>query len=385
MQWIKIDPPGLYSVIVGMDPAADWLLGPGIDRYLPGKSEKTLIPCIMRFQDEEAINSLMVLLRSGAELYITPWYLNKSGFLRSPFGYFTALARKGFFDELATTQDGPYKILREADKVIKLCSPQDPSALPNLVPGEPYPEIIDPGIKPRIWDPDTVVIGIIDDGIAFAHERFRKGVHDTRIESFWHQDGNWDGVGVPFGKEIPKSQIDMLLQQCTVSGSVDEDCLYRRAGLIDFADDKQKSAARRGAHGTHVLDLAAGADMNKPVTTRPIIAVQLQSALTADTSGANLEDKLLEGIQYILERADDLAGVGHTLPVVINFSYGLIAGPHDGTTIIEKEFDNFIDARAGKLRIVLPAGNSHLSRCHAEVEFPGPGGGRCCALARSTR
>ncbi len=40
MQWIKIDPPGLYSVIVGMDPAADWLLGPGIDRYLPVSPRK---------------------------------------------------------------------------------------------------------------------------------------------------------------------------------------------------------------------------------------------------------------------------------------------------------------------------------------------------------
>lgn len=364
---------GRYGVIQGMDPAADWLLGPGIECYLPNDPENTLIPCIMRLQDDLGIRSLNELLKFGPEIYIAQSFAADWRAGR----YYTALCRKSFFDRLASDPEGPYRTLSSADKVIKLCSPQYPSALPELVADRPYPEVNDPGIGPQAggWPKDTVVVGIIDDGIAFAHERFRKGIHDTRVQCFWHQDGDWDAnfPTVSFGDEICKGDrpdgrfgIDRLLRECTVGGSVDEDMVYRRAGLIDFSDANHKAAARRAAHGTHVLDLAAGADMKESVTNRPIIAVQLQSAVTADTSGAGLEDKLLEGIKYILERAAALSGTGGTLPVVINFSYGLIAGSKDGRSIVETAFDDFI----GKgVRIVLPAGNSHLSRCYAGVRF----------------
>ena len=91
---------------------------------------------------------------------------------------------------------------------------------------------------------------------------------------------------------------------------MDEEEVYRRSGLLDFTRPEHKAVAWRSAHGTHVLDLAAGEDRattdeaaKARIASRPIIAVQLPVATTADTSGAGLEPHVLDGIEYILHRA----------------------------------------------------------------------------------
>jgi hypothetical protein len=222
----------------------------------------------------------------------------------------------------------------------------------------------------------TVVMGIIDDGIAFAHERFRKKAA-TRVEHWWLQDGPYlaGSTALPYGTELAKADIDALLKRCTRSGVVNEDELYQRAGLNDYRTDEHKSAAWCASHGTHVMDLACGFDSQAARDDRPIVCVQLPARVTADTSGANLCAFATAGIDYILNRADRIAqdrGV-RILPVVINLSYGTLGGPHDGTS----RFERFVDARiayrkarGSTLDVVLPAGNSHLSRCHAQVDFP---------------
>ena len=222
---------------------------------------------------------------------------------------------------------------------------------------------------------DPVVIGIIDDGLAFAHDRFRNGLA-SRVEYWWLQDGKYlpGPSNLLYGRELGKADIDALLLQCTSAGIVDEDELYQRAGLNDFTFDSYKSAAWGLSHGTHVMDLACGFDPQDGRNDRPIVCVQLPARVTADTSGADLRPYAAEAIDYILNCADRIAkarGVG-ILPVVINLSYGTIGGPHDGTSPFERFIDRRIaqrKARGSTLDVVIPAGNSHLSRCHARVEF----------------
>ena len=63
------------------------------------------------------------------------------------------------------------------------------------------------------------------------------------------------------------------------------------------------------------------------------------------------------------------------LPIVINLSYGLTAGPHDGTSLIEGDIEtlvaNVATGPTGNLTFVLPAGNAQLSRGHARVCWNG--------------
>ncbi|MBB4040389.1 hypothetical protein GGR34_002042 [Microvirga flocculans] len=227
--------------------------------------------------------------------------------------------------------------------------------------------------------PIPVVMGVIDDGIAFAHERFRSLVNGrwkSRVESWWLQDGAHQGStsSVPYGRELRKAEIDNLLDACNRAGHVDEDLLYRKAGLIDFRQAGHKSAAWRAAHGTHVMDLACGLVPYEPQAERPIVCVQLPTRVTAQTSGAALYPYALDAIAYILSCAEEISkerGYSH-LPVVINLSYGRLAGPHDGTLDLESAIDDIVDncAEHGiSLRVVLPSGNSYLYRCHSQVSF----------------
>lgn len=361
---------GRYNAIRGMDPSGDWLLGPALEDYLPNPQE-TLIPFIMSLNDEGGLNFFRE--RFGKP----PIYISeKSGESLEIGKPFPAFAPKSFFDTLAD-KDGEYAVLRSAGKEIKLCLPL-PFSQPAWKPGDPVRVLAAPRVEPPEggWPDGTVVMGIIDDGIGLAHERFRDAAGKSRVQCFWRQDGPNVSPTVDYGKEIFKLDslngdpgIDSLLAQSKVAGAVDEDTFYRLAGLIDFAESRHKTAAWRASHGTHVLDMAAGADPADNVTKRPIVCVQLDPALVEDTTLASVENTIMDGIDYILDRADAISTGGDPLPVVINLSFGNIAGPHDGTSVLEQFIENRLQAHPGRLRVVLPSGNSHLSRCYAGVQF----------------
>lgn len=215
------------------------------------------------------------------------------------------------------------------------------------------------------------IVAVIDDGLAFAHERFRFSNGYSRVKYFWNQDDHTN-AGSPsdygWGRELHQDEIDDLLDACRHDGLVDEDEFYRLAG--------QDLVARRAKHGTHVMDIACGHDPECADPKDPclpyIIAVQLPKWVTEETSGAFLTPKVYAAISYVLSRADEIASEEKTgpIPVVINLSYGTIAGPHDGTSQLELAIDQLVLSRNGLLRVVLPAGNHYLARCHAHVELP---------------
>src|SRR5262245_43644335 len=142
-------------------------------------------------------------------------------------------------------------------------------------------------------NPTPVVIGVIDDGIAFIHERFRIGA-EPRVANWWLQDGVYGGTG--YGLELDKAAIKGYLGRSTDAGTVDEDRFYLFAGLIDYARPDHKAAAWRRAHGTHVMDTASGYDAKDNRVDRPIVAVQLPTATTADTSGGSLSTYAVDAI-----------------------------------------------------------------------------------------
>jgi hypothetical protein len=381
MEWEEIGPDGGYSRIVGMDPNADWVLGPGLADFARG-SRDVLIPFIIAPLDETCATILAAYARAWSDEKETARILVPEFYEEiRPGRYIAAFAPPAFFDLIATSDDDQVARFRQAAKHVRLGLPLPDAAFSGRGPIEHFKALP----SPPVWEPEggwpeeTVVVGVIDDGIAFAHERFRDVDGGTRMQYFWRQDGRFELVEpstVPFGREIwksdlsPRPGIDSLLAANAAAGLVDEERLYRQAGLVDFTEPGHKAAAWRPAHGTHVLDVAAGFDPSAAPVDRPIVAVQLPVAATADTSGASLEFYVKIAVDYILDRARRLgAGRDTPLPVVINFSYGMLAGPHDGTSALERALDLAIADRNAPLRFVLPAGNGHLSRCHAEIEF----------------
>ena len=84
---------------------------------------------------------------------------------------------------------------------------------------------------------------------------------------------------------------------------LDEDELYRRAGLTDFRLPGHKSAAWRISHGAHVMDQACGYEQDDATGRTADLCVQLPIRVTADASGAHLLPYVHLALIYILLRA----------------------------------------------------------------------------------
>lgn len=279
-------------------------------------------------------------------------------YLRPPaglaqFSFCSATVSQAFFSRLAADP-----LLRKAIRRIELSLPIENYNAEDMATVAP----------PRTAA--GVVTGVIDDGIAFAHERFRAADGTTRVQFFWSQDARPPAGAVAYGREFLKAgvgprAIDAVMTASTHAGMVDEDRVYRVTRQLAAGDRGHKPVAWRIGHGTHVMDLAAGYDPRLAPADRPIIGVQLPVHATADTSGAHFGRYALDGLYYILQRSELLASAPP--PVVVNISYGFIAGPHDGSSIVEAAIDQIIALRPAPFAVVLPAGNSHLGRCHARV------------------
>ena len=215
----------------------------------------------------------------------------------------------------------------------------------------------------------AVVIGVIDDGLGLAHERFRHAAGgSTRIESTWVQSLTQVGI------EILASDIDAAVAASTHAGLVDESEVYRILGLADFGIATHKTMGRRVAHGTHVMDIAAGCDPGTAPANVPIVGVQLPEEVVRDTSGALLTPWAVWGMFYILTRALGLAPKVGGVPVVVNLSYGLFHGPHDGMSVFETAVDEIVRLwnaawPNARMCVVLPGGNNFLWRCHAKFNL----------------
>jgi hypothetical protein len=113
--------------------------------------------------------------------------------------------------------------------------------------------------------------------------------------------------------------------------------------------------AGRAAHGTHVMDIAAGG------MPGPIIAVQLPWKPFKDTSGSSLGVHILDGLHYIL------GAVGKVRPVVVTISDGAYAGPQHGASLLECAIDD-LKHEYKNLTIVIAAGNGREQKLHGSFE-----------------
>ncbi|MDO5631921.1 MAG: hypothetical protein Q4G22_08790 [Paracoccus sp. (in: a-proteobacteria)] len=217
----------------------------------------------------------------------------------------------------------------------------------------------------------AAIIAVIDDAIPFAHEMLRAGDH-SRVAAIWAQDARpGPGGDLPFGREWRGQGIDRLLAQLRNGSLPDEDSLYRAAGVLDYGRGLRPSAGYAGGHGAAVAMLAAGfAPDDTAGRDHPVIGVSLPSKLTEDSMGVSAPPYILAAILFVVLRARQLcrfteerhglASGTVRMPLVINISYGLTAGPRDGSSLLEQ----FMDALSrsgprdlGPIRFVLPMGN----------------------------
>ncbi len=196
-------------------------------------------------------------------------------------------------------------------------------------------------------DGSGVIIGIVDiEGCDFKHPNFIKD-NKTRLLYLWDQNetGHYRGPkpqNYTYGVEYTRDRINTAL-----------------ANPNPYYDLKYTPADK--AHGTHVMDIAAG---NSP--TNPGVAPGADLIFVHIGKPGNPNDEelktmgsskyLLDAVEYIFEKA---AG----RPAVVNISLAGNGGAHDGTSPIESDFDKLL--KTPGRAIVIAAGNSYNEKLHA--------------------
>lgn len=187
-----------------------------------------------------------------------------------------------------------------------------------------------------------VLVGVLDSGIDWRHDDFRKANGQTRIK--YLLDFSTPGLG-PYG------------------GS-----LYNEAFINDALNGiRTIPQADRNGHGTHVAGSAAG---NGRGTSNGVPAgTYAGAAPEADlifikSSGGDLGS--IPDLDVINAAAflDSIAGVLGQ-PYVLNLSLGSHEGAHDGTSLQEQALDNLIGPNKRGKAIVVSAGNEGQDDVHA--------------------
>ena len=229
------------------------------------------------------------------------------------------------------------------------------------------------------------LVAVIDDGIGFLNYRFRSGARTTRFEAVFLQTttavpaASGDGLGQEtyMGRVVERRDIQAMMD----FGPRPDRCeaeVMRAMNERLFGPAGHRSTDRHSAHGTAVLDIAAGADFGEPMAAVPLLGVQVPPLAVGQTSGRRLDNFVLAGIRWLIHRAlraIQADGIGQ--PLLINLSLAALAGPKDGSGFLEQavvyEIERFRRLSDDcPIRLVLAYGNSRLSRLVARADvLPG--------------
>ncbi|MEL7274179.1 MAG: hypothetical protein AAGK33_12160 [Pseudomonadota bacterium] len=216
-------------------------------------------------------------------------------------------------------------------------------------------------------DADAVV-AVIDDGIGFLNRRFTDAHFNTRFECVWLQSSaGVEGGSTRLGRELTRAEIQPLLARNSEAET------YREINRTLLAPLENRSTEFAFSHGTHVMDLAAGADPlfghgddEETVRNWPLMAVQLPPETVEDTSGLRMRTHVVAGVRWLLHRAT--TRFNSPPRMVINISLGALAGPKDGSGFLEYQIAREIEAYDGEAHVVYSYGNNYRSRQVAVFE-----------------
>ena len=179
-----------------------------------------------------------------------------------------------------------------------------------------------------------VLVAVIDSGITYWNEDFRKSDGTTRIRYLWDQ---------VLGQEYDETQINAAL----ATGS-----RQQALELVPSIDTT--------GHGTAVAGIAAGNGgagglANAGVARESdLLVVRLG---TPRTESFPRTTELMRALTYTVNKSIELQ-----MPVAINLSFGNTYGAHNGTSLLERFLDNI--SEIGRNVICVGSGNEGTSGGH---------------------
>lgn len=217
-----------------------------------------------------------------------------------------------------------------------------------------------------------VLLGIVDGVIDIAHPCFRDE-HGSRIAYIWDQRGGPQPESpqpYDYGREITREQINRALSQ------PDPEAIY---ATLNY-DPADEDPGRKGTHATHVLGVMAANDgthalsipaaNDRALRFPPGVAPEAEIvAITLKGHDVRLGDTLAdsvavgEAVHYFFNKAAMLGKAG-----VLNISFAMTCGPHDGTSLLEQAFDAILEEMPGRA-IFMSAGNNFGTDLHSSGQM----------------
>jgi subtilisin family serine protease len=192
------------------------------------------------------------------------------------------------------------------------------------------------------FDGSGVIVGVVDTGIDWRHDDFRKPDSTSRIISAWDQTTDDPAFSPPpgftFGDHLNKSDFDNAL---ATSGSLPLNDVY--------------------GHGSHVMGIAAGNGRRtgngvpEGTFTGVAPAADLVVVKVFEGAWAGFCDQcdLIAAVQFIQQVAE-----AEGKPWVGNMSLGHTLGPHDGSDAVELMLDAAVGPGRAGAQMTLSAGNT---------------------------
>lgn len=199
-----------------------------------------------------------------------------------------------------------------------------------------------------------VLLAVLDSGITWDLEVFRKADGSTRIRYLWDQTVSEETASMRYGKmpdgfslgtEYTAEEINAALQLPALD----------RYRLIPSRD--------LSGHGTAVAGIAAGKSADGFYTGAAPEAELIVVKLGLPENSGGVEEgfprttEILRGVTYALRKARQL-----NMPLVINLSFGNSYGSHDGSSLLERFLDNA--SEIGRTVICVGSGNEGAARGH---------------------
>ena len=199
-----------------------------------------------------------------------------------------------------------------------------------------------------------VLLAVLDSGITWDLEVFRKADGSTRIRYLWDQTVSEETDDVRYGKMPDGFSIGTEYTAEEINAALQLPALDRYR-LIPSRD--------LSGHGTAVAGIATGRSADGLYTGAAPEAELIVVKLGLPGNSGGVEEgfprttEILRGVTYALRKARQL-----NMPLVINLSFGNSYGSHDGSSLLERFLDNA--SEIGRTVICVGSGNEGAARGH---------------------